>query len=161
MALFLSTYRNKVDKKGRVSVPAPFRAVLASQPFAGIVAYPALKQPCIEGASLAYIEKIYGMIDALDPMSEERDLIANGILGACVQLPFDGEGRIMLPRELLEAASITEEAVFVGKGDTFDVWQPEAYAIYAARARDLVRERRFLLRPGAGQNTTTPGGGGA
>lgn len=151
MALFLSTYRNKLDKKGRISVPASFRTVLATPNFQGIVAYPSLKNRCIEAAGMDYIEKLYGMIDLLDPLSEERDLLANGILGSCFQLPFDGEGRVMLSRELIDSAGIQDEAIFVGKGETFDIWEPEAYKIYAARARDLARERRLIARPGKGE----------
>jgi MraZ protein len=146
MALFLSTYRNKVDKKGRVSVPAPFRAVLKDQPFSGIVAYGSFVHECIEACGMDRIERLSESIDLLDPYSDERDAFAMSILGGSEQLSFDGEGRVMLPEVLLASAGITSEAVFVGKGATFEIWEPEAFARYAEKARDLAKRERGALR---------------
>ena len=105
MVLFLSTFHNKVDKKGRVSVPATFRAALASQSFAGVVAYSSFINPCIEACGMERIEKISTRIETLDPYSDEYDAFTTTILGGSVQLGFDGEGRILLPEAL-----VTEEA---------------------------------------------------
>lgn len=147
MALFLSTYKNKVDKKGRVSVPAPFRAVLANQNFSGIVAYASFVNPCIEASGMDRIETLYeGMEETLDPFSEERDAFATAILGSSMQLGFDGEGRVMLPQELMKEANITEYAVFVGKGQTFEIWEPERFEGYAAKAREMAKANRDALR---------------
>lgn len=146
MALFLSTYTNKVDKKGRVSVPALFRTVLASQHFNGIVAYTSFVNPCIEACGMDRIEHLSASIDSLDPYSEERDAFATTILGGSIQLPFDGEGRVLLPELLLEDAGIKEQAVFVGKGATFEIWSPEGFETYAAKARDIAKEQRAALR---------------
>lgn len=146
MALFLSTYTNKVDKKGRVSVPASFRAILSNQHFPGIVAYGSFINTCIEACGMERIEKLHAQIETLDPFSEERDVFATTILGGSQQLSFDGEGRVMLPDSLMEMAGITEQAVFVGKGETFEIWQPKAYGDYALEARRLAAERRSQLR---------------
>lgn len=146
MALFLSTYVNKVDKKGRVSVPAPFRTVLANQHFSGIVAYGSFINPCVEACGMDRIEKLHTQIESLDPFSEERDAFATTILGGSQQLSFDGEGRVMLPDSLITLAGIKEIAVFVGKGETFEIWQPKAFEDYAQAARKLAAERRGHLR---------------
>src|SRR5687768_12823833 len=103
MALFLSTYTNKVDKKGRVSVPASFRVVLASQNFPGIVAYDSFINPCVEACGMDRIEKLHSQIETLDPFSEEHDAFAATILGGSQQLAFDGEGRVMLPKAMMDA----------------------------------------------------------
>jgi len=145
MALFLSTYTNKVDKKGRVSIPAPFRAVLANQNFAGIVAYGSFVNPCVEACGMDRIEALSNSIDTLDPFSEERDAFATTILGGSVQLSFDSEGRVMLPADLIELGNITEKATFVGKGATFEIWQPEAFTDYFANARKEALNKRALL----------------
>lgn len=152
--LFLSTYQNRIDKKGRVSVPAPFRALLTGQEFAGIVAYGSLLHPCIEGCGMGRIMKLNERIERLDPFSEERDAFATTIFGASVQLSFDGEGRIMLPESLIAQAHLSEQAVFVGKGEIFEIWEPVAFAEHALRARDMAKNKRYQL-PGA----THPGGG--
>lgn len=146
MALFLSTYTNKVDKKGRVSVPASYRAVLAGQNFQGIVVYPSFVNPCVEASSMQRIEHLSESIDQLDPFSEEHDAFATTILGGCQQLAFDGDGRVVIPEVLMSEMHIDGQALFVGKGQTFEIWNPESFAEYAKKARTLAMEKRQSLR---------------
>jgi MraZ protein len=153
--LFLSTYQNKIDKKGRISVPASFRSALAtmtpkSEAFSGIIAYGSFINRCVEACSLARIRKLSDRIETLDPFSEERDAFATTILGGSVQLPFDGEGRVMLSESLIEIAGLDDMAIFVGKGETFEIWEPRAFTEYAARSRELAREKRLRLRAEGG-----------
>lgn len=148
--LFLSSYQNKIDKKGRVSVPALFRSALSKagkgEEFSGIVAYGSFINPCIEACGIERIRKLSSRIENLDPFSEERDVFATTILGGSHQLAFDGEGRVMLPEALIAQAQISDMAMFVGKGETFEIWEPKAFEVYAARARELAREKRLRLR---------------
>lgn len=144
--LFLSTYTNKIDKKGRISVPASFRASLNQQSFPGIIAYSSFVNPCIEACGINRIEILNNTIDSLDPYSEARDAFATTILGGCVQLPFDGEGRIILPEDLISFAQLEEQACFVGKGATFEIWHPKAFEEYAAKARELAKKDRHTLQ---------------
>lgn len=144
--LFLSTYINKIDKKGRISVPASFRTPLSQQKFQGIIAYSSFINPCIEACGINRIERLSETIDGLDPYSEIRDAFATAILGGCVQLAFDGEGRVTLTEELIEAAKLKESACFVGKGATFEIWQPEAFESYALKAREIARNDRQTLQ---------------
>jgi MraZ protein len=146
MALFLSTFKNRIDKKGRVSVPASYRNALAGQSFQGIVTYASFVNPCIEACGMERIEKLYRQIERLDPFSEERDAFSTAILAGSQQLGFDGEGRVVLPEELIVEAGIIDTAMFVGKGETFEIWEPEAFAEYARKARDMAREKRLQLR---------------
>jgi MraZ protein len=135
-----------VDKKGRVSVPAPFRTVLAHQHFNGIVAYASFVNPCIEACGMDRIEQLSASIDTLDPYSEERDAFATTILGGSTQLAFDGEGRVLLPEGLIQDAGIKSQVVFVGKGATFEIWNPERFEEYANKAREIAKEQRAALR---------------
>ncbi len=149
--LFLSTHQNKIDKKGRVSVPAAFRAALArasgaDEEFSGIIAYGSFINHCIEACGIDRIRKLSSRIELLDPFSEERDAFATTILGGSMQLAFDGEGRVMLPEQLMKMADLSDMAVFLGKGETFEIWEPRAFTEYAARSRDLAREKRNRLR---------------
>ncbi len=146
MALFLSTYENKVDKKGRVSVPAQYRNMLASQVFHGVVAYASFNHPCVEACGIDRMERLSDSIDALDPYSDERDAFATAILGGSEQLAFDGDGRVVLPEALMKTAGITDKAVFVGKGKTFEIWNPETFRKYAEKARELAHQQRGNLR---------------
>ncbi len=144
--LFLSTYHNRIDKKGRLSIPAPFRAALAAQEFAGLVVYPSPLHGCIEACGMARIMKLNQRIERFDPYSEERDAFATTIFGESVQLNFDTEGRVMLPAGLLASAGISEETTIVGKGEIFEIWQPKSFESHAKRAREMVRERRHNLK---------------
>lgn len=146
MKLFLSTYRNRIDKKGRVSVPAAFRNIVTNQEFQGIVAYSSLMNGCIEACGVERITKMHAHMETLDPFSEERDAFATTLFGESVQLGFDSEGRVMLPQHLLEEADISNEAIFVGKGEIFEIWQPERFEEYAVRAREIALTKRHQLR---------------
>ncbi len=156
MALFLSTFVKKIDKKGRVSVPAQFRASLTDESFGGIIVYGSFVNPCVEACGMSRIEKLSAGIDSLDPFSDERDAFATAVLGGSSQLQFDSEGRVTLPPELTESAGISEDVVFVGKGQTFEIWEPKKFEEYSAKARKMALEKRGALRLG----TNTGGGNG-
>ena len=148
MALFLSTFEKQIDKKGRVSVPPTFRAVLAAESFNGMIAYPSFVLPCIEACGMQRLEKINERIEALDPFSEERDAFATAILGAAMQLAFDSEGRVVIPEPLLTKAGITSTGIFVGKGATFELWAPAAFIKHEAATREMALKRRASLTSG-------------
>lgn len=146
MALFLSTFTNKVDSKGRVSVPAQFRTSLVNEVFSGVVLYESFINDCIEGCDIDRIKKISESIDNLDPFSEERHAFATAVLGGSVQLSIDGDGRVILPENLLKKVKIKSEAVFVGKGSTFEIWEPKKFSEYMAKAKKDAKEKRNLLK---------------
>ncbi len=157
MGLFLSTYQNKLDKKGRVSVPATFRAVIAGASkalsgFSGIIAYPSFVNRCIEACGIDRMEHLSKSIDNLDPFSENRDAFATAILGGSVQLPFDSEGRITLPENLTKVAEIKDQVMFVGKGATFEIWNPEIFKAHYAKAREIAQKSRGSLTLNKGDN---------
>ncbi|HYM03032.1 MAG TPA: division/cell wall cluster transcriptional repressor MraZ [Stellaceae bacterium] len=144
LALFLSTFVNKVDRKGRVSVPASFRTAIAGQSFAGIVAFRSFKLPAVEGSGIDRMEEMSARIDALPEFSEDRDALAS-IFADALQLAFDGEGRIVLPQSLVEHAGITENAAFVGLGRTFQVWDPQQFDRHQQEMRERARRQGTTL----------------
>ncbi len=126
-------------------MPAQFRASLANQDFSGIVIYESFINECIEGCDLPRIKKLSESIDNLDPFSEERDAFATAVLGGSVQLAMDVDGRVILPELLLKQAKIKNEAVFVGKGSTFEIWQPAKFSEYMIKAKKEAKAKRNLL----------------
>jgi MraZ protein len=136
--LFLSTFVNKIDRKGRVSVPASFRTAVAGQSFAGIVAYPSFKLQAIEGIGHDRIEEMAARVDALPEFSDERDNISQ-IFADAHQLPFDGEGRIVLPETLIAHAGLSENVAFVGLGRTFQLWEPQRHQQHKLAVRERAR----------------------
>jgi MraZ protein len=146
MALFLSTFTNKIDAKGRVSVPAQFRTSLVNQDFSGIIVYESFINNCIEGCDIERIKKISESIDNLDPFSEERDAFASTVLGGSYQISIDNEGRVILPEALIKKAKIKNLATFIGKGSTFEIWEPKLFEEYLIKAKKEAKEKRNLLR---------------
>jgi MraZ protein len=155
VALFLSTFVNKVDRKGRVSVPASFRAALAGQSFAGIVAFRSFKNSAIEGSGIDRLEEMSARLDALDQFSEESESLSS-IFADTQQLAFDNEGRIVLPQLLAEHAGITETAAFVGLGRTFQIWEPETHKAHQEALRERARRQGTTL-PGTRTLPPVPG----
>lgn len=152
MALFLSTFVNKIDKKGRISVPATFRAALAHESFQGIVTFRSYKYDAIESCGLSRMQRLSESVDDLDSFSDAQDDLTATIFADSIQLPLDGDGRITLPQSLREHAGITEAAAFVGRGATFQIWQPAAFEALQGEARGRVRQQKTTIRlkPGAG-----------
>lgn len=144
--LFLSTYQNRIDKKGRLSIPAQFRGALAGQDFSGIVVYPSPLHDCIEACGMARMMKLNQRIERFDPYSEERDAFATTIFGESSQLSFDTEGRVILPSELIDIAGLKDKATIIGKGEIFEIWQPESFAAHAQKARETARKNRSQLK---------------
>ncbi len=104
--MFLSTYENKLDKKGRVSVPASFRSYLSNLGYNGVICYPSFNNQCIEAWPQDRIEKVSNAIDSLNPFEEKKDYFATSILSESINLQFDGEGRILLTSKLLKHSKI-------------------------------------------------------
>lgn len=146
MALFISTFVNKVDRKGRVSVPATFRAALKGQSFNGIVAFRSYREATIEACAMDRMEELSQGIDALDQFSQEHDELASTIFADAHQLAIDGDGRIVLPPVLADHAGITATAAFVGRGGTFQIWNPETFTRHQEDARKRAAERGATLR---------------
>lgn len=139
MTVFLSSYLNGVDKKGRVSVPASFRTEMATQSRQTIVVYAAPNsssggegQQQEDGRYLyawAYDDfvKLAEKIQQLPALSPVRQRLARTILAAARPLNFDEGGRIMLPENLIKLAGIGEEAMFAGEGEYFTIWNPKRF----------------------------------
>ena len=146
MELFLSTYVNKVDRKGRVSVPATFRASLANQRFSGIVAFPSFNFPALDASGIDRMEEMTTRLDTLEQFSEEYDNLSL-IFASAQQLPFDTEGRIVLPADLAHHAGIGDSAAFVGLGRSFQIWEPGRFAEHQAMLRERARRQGARLPP--------------
>ena len=144
--MFLSTYENKLDKKGRVSVPASFRSYLSNLGYNGVVCYPSFNNQSIEAWPQDRIEKITNTIDSLNPFEEKRDFFATSILSESINLQFDSEGRILLTSKLLKHAKIKNSMIFVGQGKTFQIWEPTAFGKFKITAKKKSNVHRGSLK---------------
>ena len=143
--MFFGTHENKVDRKGRVSVPADFRQVLAPENFTGIVAFPSYRAPAIEACGISFMERLNESVSDVDLFSEQHDELTATIFATSKRLSFDVDGRVSLPEELLETAGITDRAAFVGKGQMFQIWEPGALKQHLAETRQRAREKGLTL----------------
>ena len=144
--MFLSTYENRLDKKGRVSVPASFRSYLSSLGYNGVICYPSFNNQSIEAWPQDRIEKISNAIDSLNPFEEKRDFFATSILSESINLQFDSEGRISLTSKLLKHAKIKSSMIFVGQGKTFQIWEPTIFEKFKVNARKKANLNRASLK---------------
>ena len=152
MALFIDTFVNRIDRKGRVSVPATYRQALAQQSYAGIVALPSFKFPSLHCAGIDWMQGLIERMSSVDLFSEAHDDLSVTLFGDAKQLAFDGEGRIVLPPALCQHAGLEESAAFVGRGMHFEIWEPGALERHKAEARKrALAQGRTLRQPNPGQ----------
>ena len=144
--MFLSSYENKLDKKGRVSVPATFRSHLSSMGYNGFICYPSFNHNALEACSQDRIEKLSNTIDSLNPFEEKRDFFATSILSESINLQFDTEGRVSLSEKLLNHAKIRNSMIFVGQGKTFQIWEPTAFEKFKVNAKKKSNLNRANLK---------------
>ena len=150
MDRFVSTFENKIDSKGRVSVPASFRAVLERDAYrgeaaVGIYCYPSLDAPALDAGGERLARKIDGLLASLPDYSDERDELSVALYGDVQVLAIDGDGRIVIPPALREHAQLGAKVTFVGLGDKFQIWDPGRFEERRARARAKVHDHRTLF----------------
>ena len=144
--MFLSTYENKIDKKGRVSVPANFRSYLSNLGYNGVICYPSFNNQSIEAWPQDRIEKISNTIDSLNPFEEKRDFFATSILSESIKLQFDSEARMALTSKLIKHAKIKNSMLFVGQGKTFQIWEPTIFEKFKVNAKKKSNLNRASLK---------------
>jgi MraZ protein len=147
--LFLSTFVNRVDRKGRVSVPATFRSTLATHRHPNqVVLMPSFKYEAIDGTGSDHLAEMMEGLSTLDQYSDRHDDLSL-VFADSRSLQIDGEGRIVLPDDLKGHARIGDEVAFVGLGKMFQLWEPGRFTRHRAEARERSRRDGVTL-PSAG-----------
>ena len=146
MAALIGRYINKIDTKGRVSIPKIFRDKFLGQEFIGIYVFPSFKYPAIEACGEDFIERVVRSIDDLDLFSDQQDDLASVVLEHSYQLPYDTEGRVNIPVELLKHAKLKTKVNFVGRGNRFQIWNPDTYEVHSNDAFVRAQSRGVTLR---------------
>ena len=146
MGLFLSSYENRLDTKGRVSVPAAFRSSLTNENFPGVVLYRSFTHNCIEGLSMSRMEKMANATDKMGVFDNDLDDLTAMLFADARPLMFDVTGRIVIPEELLKHANITDTALFVGRGNSFQIWNPDDFLNAQKSSLSNLRKARPNLK---------------
>ena len=157
MDRFVSNYLLRLDAKGRISIPAAFRAALARDGFEGLYCYPSLDAPALDAGGNALLAEIESLIAGFPPYSDERDELSIALYGVSETLKVDGEGRVILSDTLKTHAGITNQAAFVGLGHKFQIWEPERFRAQLEEATAKVR----ALKRGLGTRMAAPNAPGA
>ena len=139
MDRFVANFTLRLDSKGRVSIPGPFRSVLTRDGLEGLYCYPALDRPAIDAGGNALMAEIEALIGRYAPFSDQREQFALALYGTTETLKIDGEGRVVLSENLKRHAGITETVAFVGLGNKFQIWEPGRFKSELAEATQKVR----------------------
>jgi MraZ protein len=145
MNRFVSHYTLRLDAKGRVSIPAPFRAVLARDGFDGLYCYPTLDRPALDAGGNALLAEIEALIARYSPYSEEREQFSAALYSTSEILKIDGEGRAVLSESLKAHAGIADAVAFAGLGHKFQIWEPGRFRAELAEATEKVRALKKRL----------------
>lgn len=141
MALFAGTYRdNKIDRKGRVSLPAKLRAELPPESSREIFVYPSSDMTALGACDRAHMESLRDA--AKISLYDDDDDTDYGIIEDACSITIDGGGRIILPENLLTHAEIADTLVFVGRGHRFLIMSPGNYEEYTERRAERRRRRK-------------------
>src|SRR5262245_27544939 len=127
MDRFVSNFTARLDAKRRVSIPAPFRAVLGRDSFDGLYCYPALDQAAIDAGGAALMGEIGKLIEIHPPYSPAREQFLVALYGTSETLKVDGEGRVILSEQQKAHAKISDTITFVGLGHKFQIWEPQNF----------------------------------
>jgi MraZ protein len=139
MDRLVGNFTARLDTKGRVSIPAAFRAALTRDGFEGLYCYPSLDRPAVDAGGHALLAEIERLIARFSPYSEEREELLVALYGRSETLKIDTEGRVILTDMLKSHAGIGEAATFVGLGHRFQIWEPERFRAHLEKATTTVR----------------------
>ncbi len=145
MDRFVSNYTLRLDAKGRVSIPAPFRAALARDGYEGLYCYPALDRPALDAGGNALLAEIDALLASFSPYSDERDQFSEALYSTSEILNLDGEGRVVLTEPLKTHAHIADAVTFAGVGRKFRIWEPGRFRAELAEATEKVRALKKQL----------------
>ncbi len=144
--LFLGSFVNKIDVKGRLATPARFRRVLDLERGGSIYCIPSTDEKCLDCGGAFYIETLMASIAALDPFSAKRRSLERTVTARVVELGLDKEGRIVLPQKLRESALLDGKALFAGLGASFQIWNPDEFQKIVAEQEEITAEAKLSLR---------------
>lgn len=126
MAFFVEEVTNKIDGKGRTSLPAAYRSELEHSEFYGIILFKSLEENCFIGADVEYMKDLFDRVsEQHGPFSREMKLFRREVLSRSKRISVDADGRIVLPKALRDEVGIKDKVIYAGGGDHFEIWSPE------------------------------------
>ena len=153
MDRFLSSSVNRIDSKGRVSVPGPFRTLAAKRGMGDLYALRALEEPALDVGGTDLLDRYERQMALEDPFVGTADDMSAYAHGEGIFLKLDGDGRITIGDFIREHTGIATEVAFLGRGQFFQIWEPQRMRDHLAQ----VRERLIRLRQAAARRRLSGG----
>ena len=125
--MFTGEYRHAIDAKGRVAVPARFRAELAQGAFVS-----RWIDSCLAIFPRSEWERLADRVAELPFSDAGARVFSRFVFSSAYEFNLDAQGRLVLPPGLREFANLSDEAVVVGARDHIELWEPERWATYSA-----------------------------
>jgi transcriptional regulator MraZ len=125
--VFTGEYRHAIDGKGRVAVPARFRAELAKGAFVS-----RWIDSCLAIFPKPEWERLANRVADLPFSDAGARVFSRFVFSGAFEFALDGQGRLVLPAGLREFANLTTDAVVVGARDHIELWEPGQWATYSA-----------------------------
>jgi MraZ protein len=141
--VFYSTYEGAIDAKGRVSIPAPYRAALGGSSRVFIWIAPD-GSGALEGGGEALMELYAETLAELPLQSPVREAFVTSVIAGSADLKIDDTGRIKLPDEFCEAAGISGRIRFTGAIESFKIWDPARFDAHRAK-QDAIAQQPATL----------------
>ena len=148
MNRFLSNAVNRIDAKGRVSVPAHFRTVVQQRGYSELYAIRQLDVPALDVGGLDLLDRYEERMKLEDPFLQAADDMSFFVHGDGAFLKLDQDGRITVTDFIREHTGISSEVAFVGRGNFFQIWEPEKLGAYGAEVRARLLQLRQGTKPG-------------
>ncbi len=161
MQIFRGTATNRIDAKGRVSIPARFRSIIEGDSMSAVYCHQSLNQPALEAGGRRLLNEVETMLQRINAYSDEYDALSHTLIGASEELGMDSEGRIILPEHFRDYAKLETGVTFVGLGIRFQLWNPDAYQKHLEEARKQSRALRGSLNAAPAAPAAAPAPGGA
>jgi len=138
MTFFTSEYESKLDAKGRLVLPARIKAQLpeGSQELVIRRGF----EPCLIVYPVVEFKKVFSKISGLNEFNEEYRTLQRNFLSGVVTVELDGNGRFLIPKNMLAYAQLEKDVMLVGTGNKVEIWNPKIYE------KHLIQDPRELSK---------------
>lgn len=124
--VFRGATKVTLDAKGRLAIPTRHRERLAGRCDGQLVAT-VDRDYCLLIYPLPDWEEIERKLVRLPSLNKQARRLQRLMVGYATELEIDGHGRILLPKELREFAGLDRQAILIGQGNKFELWNEESW----------------------------------
>lgn len=127
MSSFRGHFEHAIDAKGRTSLPARYRDVLAGVSDPRMVVTPALGDPCLDVYPMRSWEELEARLGRLNEFDADVIAFRRLYVSAAVECELDRQGRILVPPSMREHAQLAKDVLWAGMGQKAELWSLELW----------------------------------